>query len=476
MKAQYHRLIMATRALVAVFALGVIVACATAPASSPTTALPPATVLQTTAPSQATAPAEAVKISVYSVAWSPTDQAMVSKLIDLFNQEHQGQVQAELVQGDWGQADSYITSGVAGGGGIADVIEYANVDAASWNQKGFLLDLRPYLNDAVRATMPPELWQARSAPDGSVFMSGTVTGEHLVIYYNPELFAKAGVEPPAPGAAWTWDEFLENAKKLTVDANGKHPGEEGFDAAHVVQWGFVPRLDTEKVWEEGGNLAMQTNGQYLVRRGTDGKWGIFFDDAALAALRSYLRVIQEGITPPAAIGLTGDSQDEMFHQGQAAMVMRAYFNIGVLHDKWPDFKFAVMPTPRSPDQKDYYVSTVGQGYVVPKTTKHPAEAAEFAFWLQNAKPNAMRASSLFLAPVNPVAFDDPLLKDNKDWDTMRALQSISKVVTVEPNPHLGEFLTTSYGPTMIAVAQGDKTLEDAVAEVKSSADTILNQP
>ncbi|HEU5102143.1 MAG TPA: sugar ABC transporter substrate-binding protein [Roseiflexaceae bacterium] len=59
------------------------------------------------------------------------------------------------------------------------------------------------------------------------------------LYYNTEMLEKAGVEPPSsdPAKAWTWEEFVANAKKLTIDASGKHPGDAGFDANNVQQWG-----------------------------------------------------------------------------------------------------------------------------------------------------------------------------------------------------------------------------------------------
>jgi len=400
---------------------------------------------------------------------------MVSKLVDLFNQEHQGRIQAELIQGDWGSADTYLTAGVAGGGGIADVIEYYTGGAASWYDHHLVIDLRPYITDDVRATMPSELWQARTAPDGAVFESGTISGEPNVIYYNPALLAEAGIDPPALGSAWTWDQFLANAKKLTVDKNGKYLGEAGFDASHVVQWGFMPRLDADQIAGNLSDLEMQATGQPMIRRGSDGQWDVFFDDAALPSMRTYLGVIKEGITPALSIGLTGDSQDEAFHQGLAAMVLRGFFNVPVLHDKWSDFQFSTMPLPRDPGQNVYYMDTVGQGYSVPVTSKHPAEAAEFVFWLQTATPQAMRASTLFLGPVNPAAWDDPLLMDNPDWATYRSLSSISKLVPVENNDNEDEFITTVFNPAVLSVASGDKTLDAAIAEIKASSKTMLNK-
>ena len=37
---------------------------------------------------------------------------------------------------------------------------------------------------------------------------------------------------------WTWAEFIDVCKKLTVDANGKHPGEEGFDKDNIKTYGI----------------------------------------------------------------------------------------------------------------------------------------------------------------------------------------------------------------------------------------------
>ena len=56
-------------------------------------------------------------------------------------------------------------------------------------------------------------------------------------------------------------QFTANAKKLTLDASGKHLGEAGFDPNNVVQWGYLPRLDSEKVWEQAANFAIQALSQ-----------------------------------------------------------------------------------------------------------------------------------------------------------------------------------------------------------------------
>ena len=60
------------------------------------------------------------------------------------------------------------------------------------------------------------------------------------IYYNADLFAAEGIEPPSndPDEAWTWDQFVEAGRVFTKDANGNHPGDSGFDIENVDTWGI----------------------------------------------------------------------------------------------------------------------------------------------------------------------------------------------------------------------------------------------
>ncbi|MUG70157.1 ABC transporter substrate-binding protein [Paenibacillus validus] len=54
------------------------------------------------------------------------------------------------------------------------------------------------------------------------------------VFYNKDLFAKAGVSAPPT----TGEELIAAAQKLTVDKNGKHPNEAGFDENNITQYGL----------------------------------------------------------------------------------------------------------------------------------------------------------------------------------------------------------------------------------------------
>ncbi|MDX2163427.1 MAG: ABC transporter substrate-binding protein [bacterium] len=54
-------------------------------------------------------------------------------------------------------------------------------------------------------------------------------------YVNNDLFEAAGLDPSQPPQ--TYEEYVEMATALTLDANGNNPDDPNFDPTNVVQWG-----------------------------------------------------------------------------------------------------------------------------------------------------------------------------------------------------------------------------------------------
>ena len=231
---------------------------------------------------------EPVTIQFWSTAWFPSSIAGRQQLVDKFNEEYQGRIQVEYVQGDWGQAETYVQSGVAAGGGIACVVEFeAEGGAQNWYRKGWTLDLQPYLTEERRALTSEAQWEARTFPDdGAIVANATVLWEPaIILLYNPAQLEAAGIEPGTSEDPWTWEELYENAALLTVDANGNALGVEGFDPNTVEQWGYLPRLDPEKVWEYGLRFAENRMGAPVIRE-EDGAWGWHLDEEGGRGLRA----------------------------------------------------------------------------------------------------------------------------------------------------------------------------------------------
>ena len=137
------------------------------------------------------------------------------------------------------------------------------------------------------------------------------------IYYNADLLAEAGIDPPSPNPAeaWTFDHFREVGRQLTIDNEGRHPGDEGFDVNNVRQWGVSwPTFDIALA------AAIYSNGGYTW--GTDYTAGHGSPEAlqAIQAIADLTNVDQ--IAPvPAALEQMGMSDWQALANGNVAIII-----------------------------------------------------------------------------------------------------------------------------------------------------------
>jgi ABC-type glycerol-3-phosphate transport system substrate-binding protein len=452
------------RAVTLVAALAIMAGCA-APAAGPTAA-PQAT----SGPSQ-----QEVKVQYWSNGWFPSSIAARQAVVDKFNAEFEGRIQVEYIQGNWSDQATYVASGAAAGGNIACVMESDVNSANDFYRKGYVQDIKPYLTAERRALAEEVQWQSRTYPDdGAIVANVTVLGEPiLTLLYNPDALSKAGITPATPDKPWTWQELYDHAKVLTIDANGKHPGEDGFDKDNVTQWGYVARLEAEKVWENGMLFAQATMGQPVVRQ-ENGKWGWFLDEKAKNVYKTYLSPVQLGITPPEAIGMGGEALEQIFGDGKAAIILRETFEIPILQGLFPGIKIGVMPIPSEPGDHIYYAAG-GEGMVITKNCQTPAEAAEFMFFVMRPENAAVYAYGNGMLPGNLKAMQEEPFKSDKNYDVLRAYLAKAETFSVPFNPHLPEFRDTVVSPLFVEVAAGTKTFEEAQKTIEEQAAVILNQ-
>ena len=137
------------------------------------------------------------------------------------------------------------------------------------------------------------------------------------IYYNADLLAAAGIEPPSPdpAQAWTFDHFREVGKALTFDSKGRHPGDDGFDINNVKQWGVSwPTFDIVLA------AAIYSNGGYTL--GTDYTQG-FGSPEALAAIQAIadLTIVDQIAPVPAVLQQMGMSDWQALASGNVAIII-----------------------------------------------------------------------------------------------------------------------------------------------------------
>ncbi|MDN5726708.1 MAG: extracellular solute-binding protein, partial [Propionibacteriales bacterium] len=144
---------------------------------------------------------------------------------------------------NWADFFNQVTSRMAGGQ-VPDMIQIATEGMRLFASKGLLEPLDPYIAkdkaviDEYYADVDPKLveWNAKyGSPDGKTYY---LPGEFntMCMWCHTELYQQAGVELPADGADWTWDDFLAGAKliKQKTGAYAYHAAPEYF--VGVMPW------------------------------------------------------------------------------------------------------------------------------------------------------------------------------------------------------------------------------------------------
>ena len=101
----------------------------------------------------------------------------------------------------------------------------------TWSKEGRFVNLFDMLakdGDTKKDDFLDYVWY-KSNPENAWGIS--TAGETFGLFYRKDLLEKSGVGAPPTKAenAWTWDQFVENAKKLTIDKNGKNAADPAFD-------------------------------------------------------------------------------------------------------------------------------------------------------------------------------------------------------------------------------------------------------
>jgi multiple sugar transport system substrate-binding protein len=172
---------------------------------------------------------------------------------------------------------------------------------------------------------------------------------NIMINYNRKLFKDAGLEFPKTG--WTWNDFREIAKKLTVrDAAG-----------NVTQFGYeVPnQLFFLQPW-------FYSNGTSILNQ--DWTASNMLDPKVSESLQFLFDLIHVDKVSP----IPGkDSMDNQFTAGQVAMISRGHWIVQNAMAAKLDMDIAIPPA----KVNDYTVIGFG-GYGVSRTSKNPDIAKE----------------------------------------------------------------------------------------------------
>jgi len=308
------------------------------------------------------------KVTVtYSFWGTPDEAATVQKVADKFNGE-QDRIQVEVLAIP---ADTYIETlnTRATANELPDCGIMSEAGVLQFAEAGLLADISNMYAKGDAKPLDSITFKASGTP-----VAYSAANEVLVLYYNKDMFDKAGVAyPPADAKnAWTWDEFVEVAKKLTFDKNGLTPNDAGFDPNNIVQYGcMIENLTWQlEVW-------CLSNGSGFYNE--DGTKVIINDPAAIEAIQKIADLHLVHHVAPLSAGLTDDGVQRSLIAGTCAMTTNGAWNVGTClasaRAEGLNYGVGVLPY-----MKEKVTICTGGPNVVFSQSKHPEEAMEWIKW------------------------------------------------------------------------------------------------
>lgn len=173
-------------------------------------------VFSATAVTASAADAEELTIWVHETD-SPEGQ-LYKTLVDEFNKEYEGTYHATLTQiarsGDAGGYDDKVNAAITNGG-LPDVFTVDGVAVAQYADANAIVPIGDYFKEDELADFNPSIIQQGTYND-ELYTLG-VMDSSVGVFYNKDMFEKAGIEPATAEKPWTLAQLEDAAKKLTTD-------------------------------------------------------------------------------------------------------------------------------------------------------------------------------------------------------------------------------------------------------------------
>ena len=264
--------------------------------------------------------------------WTGPDGDVMRSIVERWNKEHPN-IRVNLTTLQWTPLfQKFVLQSRAGN--PPDLLGINAPAIPQWADLGTLSPIDDLVAKAKikAADFAPVVWKAANYK-GKQY--GLPLDQHMHgLYINTDMFQKAGLDPKSPPR--TGQALINAAVKLTVDENGKHPNEAGFNADKVKQWGLSIPVNHHGFYMWYALMAQQ--GETLLD-GNLAKTG--FDNAKSMKAWQFLNdlVFKHRVVP---VGSTRNADD--FRAGRTAMVIDGPWQLPAMEAQ-AGLKFATAPFP-----------------------------------------------------------------------------------------------------------------------------------
>jgi multiple sugar transport system substrate-binding protein len=296
-----------------------------------------------------------------------SQQGFMSKLVDLYNKNHTVQAKVTIIP-----ASNFVQKlGTAASSGAGpDVSSIDLVYAPYFASAGALTDITE-LADSLpyKDSLSPSHRRLSTYEDATYALP--FTAEASAVYYNKDLFKKAGLDPEKPPT--TYAEMRAAAAKIRALG----PDYYGFTFAGACGgcnvFEFAPHI-----WASGGDVLSE-----------DGSKATLDSPQVTEALQFYKDMWTDGSVPSAAKNDAGTQQTPLFSSGKVGMVTLGAFAIPSIEKA--KINFGVTPIPGKDGNKSSFAG--GDVISVISGTKNQAGAEDFVKWATDEEAQTFLAKN-----------------------------------------------------------------------------------
>jgi multiple sugar transport system substrate-binding protein len=386
-------------------------------------------------------------VTIKYALWDSTQAPIYRELADEFEKKNPGiKVEIELTpfQQYWTKLEAATT-----GGQMPDVIWMSAANFEKYAINGMLLPLNENIKNAgIDMANYVEGTTKLYEMDGKQYgMPKDV--DSIAMWYNKELFDKAGLEYPTND--WTWKDMKDAATKIQATLDGVYGVVLPLNDAQSSYYNIIPQNDGFVISE-------------------DKKKSGYGDPNTIEAV-TMIKDLMDSKASPSYTTVVENKANEMFQSGQVAMLYDgAWRGVEFSQNENLNKKVGVVTMPKIKNKKTV---VHGLGLVIGKTSKHPEEAWKFIEFLSTKEAHEKVAQSGIVIPAYIEA--QPL------WSKAYTTIDVSAYVEAlkENVPYPASLDTSKWAQVEVdeltKVWTGQSTPEEACKKIEKEMDAILTK-
>ncbi|WP_208585692.1 ABC transporter substrate-binding protein [Gracilibacillus suaedae] len=335
-------------------------------------------------------------------------------------------------------------------GELPDIIALESVYVASYTDSDILLPLNEYLDQATLDSYLDTIISAGSVGDNIYALQSFDLSSP--VYYNVDLFQEAGIKVPADengnwtlDLAWSYEEFLENAKKLK-DHMGQEPVHMFTENNGWHMYAHSPIIfsnDARMVGENG----LDTEG-YLDNNNT------------MEALQFIDTLFRDGI-------VASTTREDAFALEEAAISFEGPWMVDVFENEYPDLNWSIMPYPYG--KGGHQSAPHGSWYIAAtQNTEYPELSAELVAHLTNKDSAIKMEEAAGLIPGHKELLDSS--ETYSDYPRKLMLEQLVNTNHLKPKSPIFPVLEDALGDIMEGIALDNGSLESLINDAKEKVD------